>query len=72
MDIAVDRPDALLSSGGASPRTGRDRRSLVRAAVARRRAERAFEQYVREMARRWQLGPEDDGSGADGGPLPRA
>jgi hypothetical protein len=55
---------------GASSRARRDI-PLVRAAVAKRHAERAFEDYVREMSRRWKIPPDHDGSGADGGPLPR-
>jgi hypothetical protein len=33
--------------------------SLVRATMRRRAAERAFEDYVREMARRWSPPPPD-------------
>jgi hypothetical protein len=44
---------------------------LVQAAMRRRRAERAFEDYVREMARRWGASGGDDLAGP-GTPLPRA
>jgi hypothetical protein len=44
--------------------------SLVQAAMRRRMAERAFEDYVREMARRWNLPPQGDGPGA-GDALPK-
>jgi hypothetical protein len=44
--------------------------SLVQAAMRRRLAERAFEDYVREMARRWNLPPQGDGPGA-GEALPK-
>jgi hypothetical protein len=44
--------------------------SLVQAAMRRRMAERAFEDYVREMARRWNLPPQGDGPGA-GEALPK-
>jgi hypothetical protein len=44
--------------------------SLVQAAMRRRMAERAFEDYVREMARRWKLPPQGDGPGA-GDVLPK-
>jgi hypothetical protein len=45
---------------------------LVQAALRRRRAERAFEDYVREMARRWRLGPGYEEPEAGGEALPRA
>jgi hypothetical protein len=38
--------------------------SLVQAAMRRRLAERAFEDYVREMSRRWSLPPHGGGTGA--------
>jgi hypothetical protein len=38
--------------------------------MRRRRAERAFEEYVREMARRWGPIPDDDLTGP-GKPFPR-
>jgi hypothetical protein len=38
--------------------------SLVQAAMRRRLAERAFEDYVREMARRWNLPPQGGDPGA--------
>jgi hypothetical protein len=44
--------------------------SLVQAAMRRRMAERAFEDYVREMAQRWNLPPQGDGPGA-GDVLPK-
>jgi hypothetical protein len=44
--------------------------SLVQAAMRRRMAERAFEDYVREMARRWNVPPQGDGPGA-GEALPK-
>jgi hypothetical protein len=44
--------------------------SLVQAAMRRRMAERAFEDYVREMARRWNLPPQGDNPGA-GDALPK-
>jgi hypothetical protein len=44
--------------------------SLVQAAMRRRVAERAFEDYVREMARRWNSPPQGDGPGA-GDVLPK-
>jgi hypothetical protein len=44
--------------------------SLVQAAMRRRIAERAFEDYVREMARRWTPPPQGDGPGA-GDVLPK-
>jgi hypothetical protein len=44
--------------------------SLVQAAMRRRSAERAFEDYVREMARRGNLPSQSDGPGA-GGSLPK-
>jgi len=44
--------------------------SLVQAAMRRRVAERAFEEYVREMAQRWNLPPQGDGLGA-GETLPK-
>jgi hypothetical protein len=43
---------------------------LVRAAMRRRSAERAFEDYVREMARRWNLPTQGSSSGA-GDVLPK-
>jgi hypothetical protein len=44
--------------------------SLVQAAMRRRVAEREFEDYVREMAQRWELPPQGDGPGA-GEALPK-
>jgi hypothetical protein len=44
--------------------------TLVQAAMRRRLAERAFEDYVREMARRWNPPPQGDGPGA-GDVLPK-
>jgi hypothetical protein len=38
--------------------------------MRRRMAERAFEDYVREMARRWNVPPQGDGPGA-GEALPK-
>jgi hypothetical protein len=70
MNVAVDRPTRHASSNAAPLGDGTDL-PLVRAARRKRRAERAFEEYVREMTRRWQLAPDHEGSGADGGPLPR-
>jgi hypothetical protein len=66
----VERPTSFPPSNDGPDRTGRDL-PLVRAAVRKRRAERAFEDYVREMARRWHLAPDHEGPGVDGGPLPR-
>jgi hypothetical protein len=43
---------------------------LVRAAMRRRSAERAFEDYVREMTRRWNLPGQGSGPGA-GDVLPK-
>jgi len=43
---------------------------LVRAAMRRRSAERAFEDYVREMARRWNLPAQGSDPGA-GDVLPK-
>ncbi|MEA2270903.1 MAG: hypothetical protein QOC64_3513 [Solirubrobacteraceae bacterium] len=43
---------------------------LVQAAMRRRRAERAFEDYAREMARRWGPSNGDELAGP-GTPLPR-
>ena len=43
---------------------------LVQAAMRRRSAERAFEDYVREMARRWTPPPAGSGPGA-GDALPK-
>jgi hypothetical protein len=44
---------------------------LVAAALRRRRAERAFEDYVRELARRWRLGADHEDAGGGGEALPR-
>jgi hypothetical protein len=44
--------------------------SLVQAAMRRRLAERAFEDYVREMARRWSVPSAGSGPGA-GDALPK-
>jgi hypothetical protein len=44
--------------------------SLVQAAMRRRVAERAFEDYVREMARRWNVPSTGSGPGA-GDTLPK-
>jgi hypothetical protein len=44
--------------------------ALVQAAVRRRLAERAFEDYVREMAHRWTPPPSGDDPGA-GDALPK-
>jgi hypothetical protein len=54
------------------PHTGRTGAQipLVQAAMRRRRAERAFEDYVREMARRWGPSNGDELAGP-GTPLPR-
>ena len=45
------------------------RLTLVQAAMRRRLAERAVEEYVRDMARRWTLVPDPD-EGEPGGSLP--
>jgi hypothetical protein len=65
----VDRPTRPTPLDDVLTRTGRES-PLVRAAIRRRRAERAFEEYVREMAHRWHLVPGQDGSGADRDPPP--
>jgi hypothetical protein len=66
----MDRTTRLSTLHDDARPSGKDL-PLVRAAVRKRRAERAFEEYVREMARRWHLALDHEGSGADGGPLPR-
>jgi hypothetical protein len=68
----VERRDPLHD---ASRAPGRDPAvggvPLVQAALRRRSAERAFEDYVREMARRWNLPA--GGNGPDAGDvLPKA
>jgi hypothetical protein len=66
----VERPTRVLRQTPERPRTGNDL-PLVEAALRRRRAERAFEDYVREMARRWRIAPDREGTGG-GEALPRA
>jgi hypothetical protein len=44
---------------------------LVQAAMRRRIAERAFEDYVREMARRWSLPRSADSGPGAGDALPK-
>jgi hypothetical protein len=61
----VDRREPLHSGSRALARDSTiSGVSLVQAAMRRRLAERAFEDYVREMARRWNLPPQGDGPGA--------
>jgi hypothetical protein len=67
----VDRPTPALPQASDRSRSGSEH-PLVRAALRRRRAERAFEDYVREMARRWRVTPGHNRTDGGGEALPRA
>ena len=67
MKVGVERHEPRSGpSRPPRPVPGADRIPLVQAAMRRRQAERAFEDYVREMSRRWgvDVGPRRDGPGA--------
>jgi hypothetical protein len=67
----VERREPLRgATRGLDPVSTIGRVSLVQAAMRQRVAERAFEEYVREMAQRWKLPPQGDGPGA-GDALPK-
>jgi hypothetical protein len=61
--VDTPHPPPAPPPGGSRRREGE--LSLIQAAVRRRTAERAFEDYVREMAQRWNPAP-----GAGDGPDP--
>jgi hypothetical protein len=71
MNGSVDTPHPRPgpAPGGSGRRAGQ--LSLVQAAARRRIAERAFEDYVREMARRWDAPSGADGEDGSPPPSPR-
>jgi hypothetical protein len=62
-------PDPAQGRRSGAPTRRAAELSLIQAAMRRRVAERAFEDYVREMARRWAPAQQDGTSPGEPPPL---